>query len=150
MSKVDYNTKARKIDKIHEDLEIHQEIHLEMHSNVQIFSLYIFLTWRIDIFRSESIDKFCCGGIETFWPKDHRGKIDKVHKDFWIIPSLHMSQSILIPLNHILPTCTKNNCTTSTRFSHNIAPTLSVLYHFLYSHLLASTNPIIFLDAMLI
>ena len=150
MSKVDYNTKARKIDKIHEDLEIHQEIHLEMHSNVQIFSLYIFLTWRIDIFRSKSIDKFCCGGIETFWPKDHRGKIDKVHKDFWIIPSLHMSQSILIPLNHILPTCTKNNCTTSTRFSHNIAPTLSVLYHFLYSHLLASTNPIIFLDAMLI
>ena len=29
-------------------------------------------------------------------PKKHRRKIDENHKDFWIIPSFHMSKNVLI------------------------------------------------------
>ena len=40
--------------------------------------------------------------------KKHGRKVGKIHKDFWIIPSLHMSQNDLIPANHILLKCTKS------------------------------------------
>ena len=58
LSKLDYNTKARKVDKIHEDLEILDFKHKFLHWNVRIFSLYIFLTWRINIFYLKVLTNF--------------------------------------------------------------------------------------------
>ena len=56
-------------------------------------------------------------------------KIGKIQKDFWTIPSLHMSQNVLIPPNHILRTYTKSILSTSANFSHHLASTLLTLYH---------------------
>ena len=124
---------------------------------------YIYLARRINTFWLKGFDKFWSGGIETIWAQTITKKIGKIQKDFWIIPSLYVSQNISISPNHILTMCTKNIFTTSSNSCHHLAPTLPTLYRFptlcwflsvklvlfLFSLLLACTNPTILLNAML-
>ena len=42
-------------------------MHNLLDQNVWIFTVYILLTRRIKTFWSKGIDKFCSGGIKTFW-----------------------------------------------------------------------------------
>ena len=54
-------------------------------------------------------------------------RINKVwDQNFWTRPSLHMSQNVLIPPNHMLPTCTKSIFTPSTNFWHFLALSVKV------------------------
>ena len=72
---------------------------------------------------SKAIDKFRSGSIETFWAqKIIKEKLAKFTQRFWTISSLLISQNILIPPDHILPTCTKSIFTTSAYFSHQLSP----------------------------
>ena len=51
------------------------------------------------------------GGMEHFWPKNHRRKIEKIHKDFELYQVFiynFLSQNILILPNHILTKRTKS------------------------------------------
>ena len=43
---------------------------------VLIFLIYIYILF------TRRIDTFWSGGLETFWPKNQKRKIDKIHKDF--------------------------------------------------------------------
>ena len=88
--------------------------------------------------------------IKTFWAKklaqEKSAKFMKIFELYQVFMHNFLSQNVLIPPNHRILTSTKTIFTTSTHF-----PTLSVkrLILFLFSHLLAKTNPAILLDAAL-